>query len=324
MAYDPPFQISSSMLNQVAEISEQIGRLANQPSALTLRRINHIRSVQGSLAIEGNTLTVEQITAILDGKRVIAPPREILEAQNALAVYAAVDQWQPEREQDLLSAHQQMMQGLIEESGRYRHSGVGVMSGKQVIHMAPPASRVPKLMQDLFRWLASADIHPLIASSIFHYEFEFIHPFADGNGRLGRLWQTLILSCWKPVFRNIPVENIIYQYQQDYYLAIQQSTQQGNSSMFIDFMLKVIADAIGAGISAGISAGINLTELDHAILELIATNPYISSARMAEQLGKSPSTIERRLQRLKKSRVVERIGARKTGYWQILHEKDKR
>jgi Fic family protein len=321
MAYNPPFQISSSMLNQVAEISEQIGRLASQPSALTLRRINHIRSVRGSLAIEGNTLTEQQITAILDGKRVIAPPREILEAQNALAVYAAIDHWQPEREQNLLSAHEQMMRGLIKETGRYRNSGVGVMSGKQVIHMAPPASRVPELMQDLFRWLASADIHPLIAGSIFHYEFEFIHPFADGNGRLGRLWQTLILSCWRPVFRDIPVENIVHQHQQDYYLAIQQSTQQGDSSVFIDFMLKMIADASDASINAGINAGINLTELDHAILELIVANQYVSSAHMAEQLGKSPSTIERRIQRLKKSGVIERIGARKTGYWQIHNKR---
>ncbi len=317
MAYNPPFQISSSMLNQVASISEQIGRLASEPSALTLRRINHIRSVQGSLAIEGNTLSEEQITAILDGKRVIAPPREILEAQNALAVYASIDHWQPEREQDLFDAHQQMMHGLIEEAGRYRHGDVGVVSGKQIIHRAPPASRVPGLMQDLFHWLASTDVHPLIASSIFHYEFEFIHPFADGNGRLGRLWQTLILSCWKSLFRDIPVENMVHQHQQDYYLAIQQSTQQGSSSVFIVFMLKMIEDAIGAGINAGVNAGINLTELDHAMLGLIGDNPHISSARMAEQLGKSPSTIERRIGRLKSHGVIERMGARKTGYWKI-------
>jgi Fic family protein len=320
MSDNPPFQITSSMLNQVAEISEQLGRLASHSLSLKLRRINHIRSVRGSLAIEGNTLSEQQITAILDGKRVIAPPREILEVENALAVYKSMPRWQPQREQDLLDAHQQMMQGLISSAGRYRDSGVGVMAGKQVVHMAPPASRVPVLMQNLFSWLKATDIHPLLASSAFHYEFEFIHPFADGNGRLGRLWQSLILVHWQPVFKDIPIESIIHDHQQDYYLAIEQSTQAGDSSVFIDFMLRLIGEALDAGINDGINAGIKLTEVDREILELIRANRYISHVQMAEKLSKSSSTIERRMARLKKNGIIERIGARKTGYWQIHND----
>ena len=320
MAYLPPVQISASMLNQVAAISEQVGRLASQPASLKLRRLNQIRTVQGSLAIEGNRLSEQQITAILDGKRVIAPPRDILEAQNALATYAAIDQYQPEQESDLLKAHHQMMQGLIEEAGRYRHGGVGVMSGKQIIHMAPPASRVPALMQDLFGWLSTTKLHPLIASSVFHYEFEFIHPFADGNGRLGRLWQSLILSRWNALFKELPVENIIHDNQQAYYRAIQQSSQQGNTSAFITFMLAMFEDAINAGIKDGINAGIKLTPLDNALLELIRTDPYLSQTQLAKQLSKAPSTIERRMARLKTHGIIERIGARKTGYWKIRNQ----
>ena len=199
--YQPPYTITTAILNLVAQISEAIGRLTvltDQAKALRLRRINRIRTIQGSLAIEGNTLSEAQITAILDGKRVIAPPREVREVKNALAAYDLFDTWQPESENNLLEAHRMLMSGLIDEAGVYRRGGVGVMAGNQVIHMAPPAERVPALMGDLFRWLAGGDAHPLITSSVFHYEFEFIHPFADGNGRMGRLWQSLILARWNP------------------------------------------------------------------------------------------------------------------------------
>ncbi|MDP2992315.1 MAG: Fic family protein [Deltaproteobacteria bacterium] len=181
----------------MAKISETVGRLSaltDAAKALRLRRINRIRTIRGSLAIEGNTLSEEQITAILDGKLVIAPPREIQEARNAITAYDRFEQWRPEVDAELLEAHRILMAGLIDEAGAYRRGGVGVMAGGQVIHMAPPADRVPALMHDLLQWLGASDQHPLIASSVFHYEFEFIHPFADGNGRMGRLWQTLILT----------------------------------------------------------------------------------------------------------------------------------
>jgi Fic family protein len=246
-AYQPPYTITPEILNRVASISEAIGRLAvltDQARALRLRRINRIRTIHGSLAIEGNTLSEAQITAILEGKRVIAPPREVQEVKNALAAYDRFDTWKPSSEKDLLEAHRILMSGLIDEAGVYRHGGVGVMAGQQVIHMAPPADRVPQLMGDLFAWLAATDAHPLIASSVFHYEFEFIHPFADGNGRMGRLWQSLILARWNPLFADIPVESLLFEHQAEYYLAIQESTQKTDSAPFIAFMLWMILDAV--------------------------------------------------------------------------------
>lgn len=245
--YQPPYTITPEILNRVAAISFGLGRLTvltDQARALRLRRINRIRTIHGSLAIEGNTLSEAQITAILEGKRVIASPREVREVKNALAAYDQFDTWQPGVEKDLLEAHRILMSGLIDEAGLYRYGGVGVMAGSQVIHMAPPADRVPQLMTDLFGWLTATDAHPLIASSVFHYEFEFIHPFADGNGRMGRLWQSLILARWNPLFADIPVESLIFEHQAEYYQAIQESIQTTDSAPFIAFMLRMILDTV--------------------------------------------------------------------------------
>lgn len=247
--YQPPYTITPEILNRVAAISEAVGRLTARretATVLRLRRINRIRRIQGSLAIEGNTLSEVQITAILDGKRVIAPPREVQEVKNALAAYDRFNTWQPEAEKDLLEAHRLLMSGLIDEAGVYRRGGVGVMAAKEVIHMAPSANRVPHLMGDLFGWLAAADAHPLVASSVFHYEFEFIHPFADGNGRVGRLWQSLILARWNPLFADIPVESLIFEHQAKYYQALEESTRQTDSAPFVSFMLRMILDTVTA------------------------------------------------------------------------------
>ncbi|WP_336043666.1 Fic family protein [Acinetobacter junii] len=247
MKYQPPYTITSKIINLIAQISENIGRLTvleEIQDSLKLRKANRIRTIQGSLAIEGNTLSTEQITAILNGKTVIAPPKEVQEVRNAIKAYEAFQQWQPSQEKDLLQAHQILMTGLIDEVGQYRHGGVGVMSGDRVVHMAPPANQINRLMADLLNWLNDSDIHPLIQSSVFHYEFEFIHPFADGNGRMGRLWQTLILSRWNPIFANIPVESLIYQNQKAYYEALQASTDRTDSAPFIEFILHMILDAI--------------------------------------------------------------------------------
>lgn len=247
--YQPPFTVTPPIVSLVGKISEAVGRLTilrEQSHSLRLRRINRVRTIRGSLAIEGNQLTEAQITAILDGKRVIAPPREILEVRNALVAYERFDNWNPSAEKDLLEAHRILMSGLIDEAGNYRRGGVGVMEGTHVIHMAPPADRVPTLMGELFHWLATSDAHPLIASSVFHYEFEFIHPFADGNGRMGRLWQSLILARWNTLFADLPVENLIFEYQSEYYQALQKSTQQADSSPFIEFMLAMIFNAVVA------------------------------------------------------------------------------
>ncbi|MHC1791136.1 Fic family protein [Solidesulfovibrio sp.] len=245
--YQPPFSITPAIVTLVGKISEAVGRLTilrEQANSLRLRRINRVRTIRGSLAIEGNTLTEAQVTAILDGKRVIAPPREIQEVRNALAAYERFDDWNPGAAKDLLEAHRILMSGLIDEAGTYRRGGVGVMEGSHVIHMAPPADRVPALMGDLFHWLATSDAHPLIASSVFHYEFEFIHPFADGNGRLGRLWQSLVLARWNTLFADLPVENLVFEHQSEYYQALQESTQKTDCSPFIEFMLTMIFHAV--------------------------------------------------------------------------------
>ena len=218
--YTPPFSISAKSINLIAEISSSLERYTlrmEQSDALLLRRVNRIKTIRGSLAIEGNTLTEAQVTAILEGKHIIAPLREIQEVRNAIKTYDRFSEWNPLSKTDMLEAHRLMMEGLIDEAGLFRHGGVGVFAGTEVIHLAPPADRVPFLIQDLLEWLEKSEDHPLVKSSVFHYEFEFIHPFADGNGRMGRLWQTLILSRWKPVFTYVPVETMVYAHQAEYY-----------------------------------------------------------------------------------------------------------
>lgn len=243
MNYQPPYSITPAIVTLIAEISETLGRLLlATDDNFCLRRSNRIRTIQGSLAIEGNNLTEEQITAVLAGKPVVAPPREIQEVRNALAAYDQLGHWQAHNERDLLQAHRLLMQGLMVDAGNYRSAGVGVVQGKQVIHMAPPAKRVPGLMRDLLAWLRRSEEHPLIRSSVFHYEFEFIHPFADGNGRMGRLWQTLLLSQWKPLFAWLPVESMVHAHQAGYYQALQQSTERADSAPFIAFILQRILE----------------------------------------------------------------------------------
>lgn len=245
--YVPPFRITAKSITLIAEISAQLERYAirmEQSDALMLRKANRIKTIQGSLAIEGNTLSEEQITAILEGKHVIAPLREIQEVRNAIKTYDRFNDWNPCSVKDLLEAHESMMTGLIEESGTFRHGGVGVFAGTQVIHLAPPADRVPLLIKDLLEWLERSDNHPLVKSSVFHYEFEFIHPFADGNGRMGRLWQTLILTAWKPVFAHVPIENLVYAHQAEYYQAINESTEKTDAGIFVEFLLSCVLEAL--------------------------------------------------------------------------------
>jgi Fic family protein len=249
-AYNPPFQITPSILALVAEISEQLGRwsanLGEGDEVLSpqLRRGNRIRTIQASLAIEHNSLTVEQVTAVLEGKRVLGLPREIQEVRNAFAAYEQLPQWQPHNPNHVLAAHGLLMQGLVDDAGRWRHSGVGIYQEKQLVHMAPPASQVQRLMVDLLAWLNQCTVHPLVASCVFHYEFEFIHPFSDGNGRMGRLWQTLILSQWKPALAYLPVETVIRNQQTEYYAALSAADQASDATGFVEFMLQALLAAM--------------------------------------------------------------------------------
>lgn len=249
-SYQPPFQITPAILSLVAEISEQLGRwsanLGEGDEGLSpqLRRGNRIRTIQASLAIEHNSLTVEQVTAVLEGKRVLGLPREIQEVRNAFAAYEQLPQWQPYNPNHVLAAHGLLMQGLVDDAGRWRHSGVGIYQEQQLVHMAPPASQVQRLMADILAWLKQSTVHPLVASCVFHYEFEFIHPFSDGNGRMGRLWQTLILSNWKPALAYLPVETVIRNQQSDYYTALSAADQASDATGFVEFMLQALLAAM--------------------------------------------------------------------------------
>ncbi|UDQ98847.1 Fic family protein [Lentisphaerota bacterium WC36G] len=244
--YNPPFTISSKIVSQVATISEALGRISviEANKELKLRRINKIKTVHGSLAIEGNTLNEEQISAILDGKVVIAPLKEVQEVRNAIEVYDKFSSWNAFKENDLLKAHGILMKALIDDAGIYRKKGAGIMGKETIIHVAPGAEMVPNLMHNLFDWLKTTDTHPLIASCVFHYEFEFIHPFSDGNGRMGRLWQSLILADYNKLFVNVPIESIVHAQQQEYYEALNASTSQGYCTPFIEFMLDCVIEII--------------------------------------------------------------------------------
>ena len=246
MTENPPYTITSNILALAERIGEAIGRAEEAPVSkdLRLRRINRIRTIRGSLAIEGNRLSEEQVSTILDGKPVVAPLREVQEARNAIKAYEQYPQWVPASETDLLNAHKVLMAGLLDAPGHYRRGGVAVTGAGEVHHIGPPADHVPHLTSDLLSWLSSTTEHPLIASSVFHYEFEFIHPFEDGNGRMGRLWQTLILTRWKPLFADVPVESLIHARQSEYYNAIRESSARGESTPFIAYMLDTILAAI--------------------------------------------------------------------------------
>ena len=240
----PPFEITNAIIGYVAEIAELVGKLTstNQLSANpTLRRTNRIRTIHGSLAIEQNTLSLEQVTAVLNGKQVLAPPKDIAEVKNAYDIYERLEELDPYSVDDLLTAHSIMTRGLVDESGVFRSKPVGVVDQEgHVLHFGTLPQYVPDLIMELLDWTKNNDVHMLIRSCVFHYEFELIHPFADGNGRVGRLWHTLLLSKWNPAFAWLPVESIIHDRQEEYYESINASNAAGESTVFIEFMLSAI------------------------------------------------------------------------------------
>lgn len=309
MSYEPPYKITSKIIDLVSKISEAVGSFYAQEE-LRLHRINRIKTIQGSLAIEGNTLTTDQITAILDGKPVIAPINEVQEIRNAIKAYELLDKLNPNNIDDLLKAHLTMETGLIDDAGNFRSGGVGVASGEEIIHYAPPAHLVPQLMNELFEWLNSTEEHPLIKSCIFHYEFEFIHPFSDGNGRTGRLWQTLILSDWRPVFKNLPIENIVYKYQKEYYNAIAISGGESGCTPFIEFILGVIDETLTLESSTPRSS-------KDKIIEQIRNNPKITRNELAAKLGITADGVKYHLQKMTAEGVIIRHGSARGGYWEV-------
>lgn len=320
MTYKPPFTVSAKAVSNIAEISALVERYAirlEQSDALKLRKANKIKTIHSSLAIEGNTLSVGQVSDILEGKKVVAPLREIQEVKNALATYDLFNELNPFSIDDLLKAHKTMMTALVDEAGQFRHGGVGVFSGNEAVHIAPPADRVSGLMAELFEWLKNAEDHLLIRSCVFHYEFEFIHPFTDGNGRMGRLWQSLILSRLNPVFQHLPVETMVHDNQLKYYQAISDSTQAGDCGLFIDFMTTEILNAlkIHKGEPIGTVNGIvngTVNSMSEQVLDFIAKNPGVRANVISQELHIPVRTLRRYLKKLSEDRITF-TGSPKTG-----------
>ena len=326
MPYQPPFNLTHPMLSLVADIAELIGIWNTaQGGELVpqLRRGNRIKTIQASLAIEQNTLTLEQVTAVLDGKTVLGPPKDVQEVKNAFVAYDAMPGWQPYELADLLAAHNILLHGLADDAGRIRSADVGVYQGKRLVHMAPPASRVQLLLTQLLDWLKSTDAHPLIASCAFHYEFEFIHPFSDGNGRMGRLWQTLILSKWQPTLAYLPVESLIKHQQADYYRLLNQADKAADCSEFIVFLLEAIKTALLQAIQteqSTLSKTLVKTQAKTPvkILQLLSEHPQLTLVEIAAHIGKSVSAVERAAAKLQREGKLKFIGPRKGGHWQVL------
>ena len=325
----PPFQITNKIIDDVSEISEQIGRLSahNHLSANpNLRRTNRIRTIYGSLAIEQNTLSLEQVTAVLNGKHVLAPPKDIAEVKNAYEIYEHMDELDPYSVDDLLTAHGIMTRGLVDESGMFRTRPVGVVNQDgQVVHLGTLPQYVPDSVTELLDWTKHSDLHMLIKSCVFHYEFELIHPFADGNGRVGRLWHTLLLSKWNPTFAWLPVESIIHDRQQDYYNAINASNNAGESTAFIEFMLSAIkASLIDA---TKMSDDMSDEKTDKKTLRLkkieqfLRTHEYIMNADVRELCGVSAATANRVLAGLTETGVLKKYHI--NGYWKYKSAKNK-
>lgn len=297
----PPFEITNQMIDYVAEIAELVGKLngTNHLTANpTLRRGNRIRTIHGSLAIEQNTLSLEQVTAVLNGKRVLAPPKDIAEVKNAYEIYERLDELDPYSVDDLLTAHGIMTRGLVEESGMFRTRPVGVVDSEgHVLHFGTLPQYVPDLVMELLEWAKTSEVHMLIRSCVFHYELELIHPFADGNGRVGRLWHTLLLSKWNPLFAWLPVESIIHHRQQEYYDAINASNNAGESTPFIGFMLS----AIKASLIEAINLNDEVSDVKigkatlrwNKIQEYLQTHDYIMNADVRELCGVSAATANR-------------------------------
>ena len=334
MSYAPPFTLNDRIVTLVADIAQQVGRVAafeQLKRAPQLRKANRIKTIHSSLAIENNTLSLEQVTAVIEGKHVVAPAKDVLEVQNAIRVYERLEDFDPCSLGDLLRAHGFLMAGLVSEAGRFRGGNVGVFDGDKLVHAGTPAAYVPEVMGDLFAWLKQGSAHPLVASCVFHYEFEFVHPFQDGTGRMGRLWQTLILGAWNSLFLWLPVESLVKEHQREYYAVLARCDARADCAEFVEFMLKMISSALdeitslssGDGITDGITDGINPEAASVAeqernrLLKLIEGNPAITMVQMAKALNTSQRKIERLVASLKKEGRLVRKGARRNGRWEV-------
>lgn len=325
--YEPPFIMTGEITNLIVEIGELVGSIATyeamNPNPI-LRRESRIKTIHSSLAIEQNTLSLEQVTDIINGKRILGPPQDIHEVKNAYEAYERISTLDPYNVKNLLTAHKIMMNGLVKEAGVFRSGNVGVYAGTELIHAGTPAKYVPDLMQQLFTWLKESKYHPLVKSCIFHYEFEFIHPFQDGNGRMGRLWQSLILQKWKYIFTWLPVETLVYENQEEYYKVLQSADNKGDSTEFVEFMLGMIRDALSE-ISTTQNENdvvtnvvINVVTNEDKVLSMLKQDGKMSATMLANSIGITQRQAQRILSKLKDEGKILRHGANKNGYWEVI------
>ena len=310
-----PFQINSDILNLVAEICELTGQLTTQSklnNSPQLRRTNRIKTIYSSLAIEQNTLTIDQVTAVITGKRVLAPPKDIAEVKNAYEIYDRLDELNPYSVDDLLLAHEVMTRGLVDESGEFRSGSVGVVDHRgNVLHVGTLPAYVPGLVAELLDWTEHDPQHILIKSCVFHYEFELIHPFADGNGRIGRLWHTLLLSKWNPIFAWLPVESMIHDRQEKYYRAFNAANNAADSTVFITFMLEAVRDTMLEVITA--DGSVTKSKSDKAaareklVMDYLEQNNAITNSDVQELLHVSTATANRILNSMVEKGMIVRF-----------------
>lgn len=317
--YTPPYTITSKILKLSTRISEELTKLQfNKASKVNpmLRKKNRIKTLAGTLEIEGNFLGEEKITAILDGKKVLGTVKEVAEVNGAIKAYERLDEYKYDELDDLFLAHKILMGEILSSAGSFR--GVNVQVGE---HIAPQPSMVNDLMTNLFAWLKNSDEHMLLKSCIFHYEFEFIHPFSDGNGRIGRLWQSVILNSFNPIFSLLPTESIVRDHQEEYYKAIENSTELGESTPFIEFMLEMILQSmqkVKNDVPINVPKDVPIKRLNK-IIELVIENRDITIAQLANMLEVSDKTIKRDIAKLKEQNRLTRVGSLKSGHWEIYH-----
>lgn len=316
----PPYNVSNQILELISSISEKLGeiklaRLSKPPTML--RKENRIKSIQSSLEIEGNTLTVEQITDLLNNKRVIAPQKDILEVKNAIRVYASLNKFKVHSLQSFCDTHKLLMNGLINNAGVFRTSSVGILHGNKVAHVAPAGEMVYPLMRNLFDYLKNDDAPALIKSCVFHYEMEFIHPFTDGNGRMGRLWQTLILKNFAPVFEFLPIEILIKQRQQEYYDALSKSDKSGSSTAFIEFMLSVIDQSLENLLSIQ-NINFDKNKRMEFFRDIIGEKSFSRQDYLRHNKEISPATASRDLRDAVENGILEKSGDKRLTKYRFL------
>jgi len=320
MSYKPPYTITSKILNLSTQISEELTKLQFNSSSKTtpmLRKKNRIKTLAGTLEIEGNFLGEEKITAIIEGKRVLATVPELAEVQGAIKAYEKLDEYRYDNIDHLLNAHKLLMNEILTTAGNFRT--VNVKVGE---HIAPQANMVNDLMVQLFNWLESSDEHMLLKSCIFHYEFEFIHPFSDGNGRIGRLWQSVILNRYNPLFSLLPTESIVRDHQDEYYKALEDSTNIGESTPFIEFMLEMILESIKSTLKSDQQSNQKSDQQsnqksDQKILILMKEDKNITIKELCEIISMSESGVKKVIKKLKDEEKLIRVGSLKSGHWEV-------